>query len=62
MSTLFSTPKVHIADFFVQTDLDEQYRDATIGVRPRLERYAEMDLDGWTVDAQTLRRRPARLS
>lgn len=49
---LFSTPKVHIADFFVQTDLDEAYRDATIGVRPRLERYAKIDLDGWTVDAQ----------
>jgi len=32
---LFSTPTVHISDFFVRTDLDEQYKDATIMIRPR---------------------------
>jgi len=49
---LFSTPPVHIADFFVQTDLDDDYRDAVLGVRPRLERFADIDLDGWSVQAQ----------
>ena len=33
---LFSTPAVHIADFAVRTDLDDDYRDATLLVRPRL--------------------------
>jgi beta-galactosidase len=49
---LFSTPKAHIADFFVQTDLDENYQDAVLGIRPRLETYENINLDEWTVQAQ----------
>ena len=30
--TLWSAPQVHIRDFFVKTDLDDQYRDATLEV------------------------------
>ncbi|MCF7956572.1 MAG: DUF4981 domain-containing protein [Phycisphaerae bacterium] len=29
---LFSTPKIHIRDFFVKTNLDDQYKDATLKV------------------------------
>jgi len=49
---LYSTPKVHIADFFVITDLDEQYKDATLMVRPRLRNFGKVDVTGWTVQAQ----------
>ena len=28
--TLWSSPQVHVRDFFVKTDLDAQYRDATL--------------------------------
>ncbi len=49
---LFSTPQVHISDFFVQTDLDEQYTDATLMIRPKLRNFDERDIRGWTVRAQ----------
>ena len=49
---LFSTPQVHIADFGVRTDLDEDYRDATLLVRPRLRAFDGSDAKGWTVEAQ----------
>jgi len=49
---LFSTPQVHISDFFVCTDLDEQYTDATLMIRPRLRNFEDRDLRGWTVQAQ----------
>ena len=49
---LFSTPQVHISDFFVRTDLDEQYTDATLMIRPKLRNFKEQDIRGWTVQAQ----------
>jgi beta-galactosidase len=49
---LFSTPKVHIADFFVQTDFDDRFENATLGIRPRVESFERVDLEGWTVQAQ----------
>ena len=39
-------------DFAVRTDLDEQYRDATLRIRPRLRVFGEGSLDGWNVEAQ----------
>ena len=49
---LFATPQVHIADFFVRTDLDDLYRDATLTVRPKLVNYSGQSLAGWSVQAQ----------
>ncbi|MHC4842979.1 MAG: beta-galactosidase, LacZ type [Planctomycetota bacterium] len=49
---LFSVPDVHIFDFFVQTDLDEEYRDARLIIRPSLKSYKETNLKGWTVQGQ----------
>ncbi|UCG49902.1 MAG: hypothetical protein JSU94_08980, partial [Phycisphaerales bacterium] len=49
---LFSTPRVHIRDFFVRTDLDEQYADGMLLIRPRVAYYTQEKLDGWTVRAQ----------
>ncbi|WP_345954358.1 glycoside hydrolase family 2 TIM barrel-domain containing protein [Mucilaginibacter sp. PAMB04168] len=39
--TLWSAPQVHIRDFFVQTDLDKEYRDATINVSAIIKNYSE---------------------
>ncbi|MBM4024089.1 MAG: DUF4981 domain-containing protein [Planctomycetes bacterium] len=49
---LFSTPTVHIRDFFVRALLDDQYKDGVLMIRPKLATYARTDLKGWTVQAQ----------
>ncbi|HYN02545.1 MAG TPA: glycoside hydrolase family 2 TIM barrel-domain containing protein [Vicinamibacteria bacterium] len=49
---LFSTPAVHIADFAVRTDLDDDYRDATLLVRPRLRAFDGSKAEGWRVEAR----------
>jgi beta-galactosidase len=36
---LFSTPKVHVRDFFVRTDLDAEYRNATLHVAAAVHNY-----------------------
>ena len=33
---LFSTPAVHIRDFFVRATLDDQYKDGVLMIRPKL--------------------------
>lgn len=47
---LMAEPKLRIADFFVQTKLDENYEDATLSIRPRLG-----NLTGDTVKNITLK-------
>jgi beta-galactosidase len=47
--TLWSAPQVHIRDFFVKTDLDKDYRDATLDVSAKIKNY-----DNKTAKAQTL--------
>jgi beta-galactosidase len=49
---LFSTPQVHIRDFAVRTDLDDNYTYANLMIRPRITNYTTDDLKGWTVEAQ----------
>lgn len=51
---LFATPKVHIRDFFVTTDLDDAYRDATLRVQMQLHNYAARDAGAQTVDLRLL--------
>ncbi len=36
---LYSTPRVHLRDFFVTTELDDDYRNATMCVRAALQSY-----------------------
>jgi beta-galactosidase len=38
---LWSTPQQHVRDYEVQTDLDEQYRDATVRVHSRITNSAD---------------------
>ncbi|RYG23969.1 DUF4981 domain-containing protein [bacterium] len=40
--TLWSAPKVHVQDTFVTTDLDSQYRDATLRVRAKVRNYGSV--------------------
>jgi len=49
---LYSTPTVHISDFAVRTDLDENYRDAILLVRPKLRTFGGASAEGWSVEAQ----------
>jgi len=49
---LFASPQVHIRDFFVQTDLDDSYTDATLKIRPRITNYNDQNVEGWTIEAQ----------
>ncbi|MBQ0018969.1 MAG: DUF4981 domain-containing protein [Bacteroidales bacterium] len=39
--TLYATPKTRIFDWYVTTDLDEQYRDATLNIDVDVKNYAE---------------------
>jgi beta-galactosidase len=47
--TLWSAPQVHIRDFFVKTDLDKDYKDATADVSAKIRNYSDK-----TAKAQTL--------
>lgn len=38
--TLWSAPQVHIRDFFVKTDLDKDYKDATLEVSAKIKNYS----------------------
>jgi beta-galactosidase len=39
--TLWSSPEVHVRDFFVKTDLDAQYLDATVSVAAKIRNYSD---------------------
>ncbi len=39
--TLWSAPQVHIRDFFVKTDLDKDYKDATLDVTAKIKNYSD---------------------
>mgnify|MGYP006172894713 CR=1 FL=1 len=48
---LFATPKVHIRDFWARTDLDKEYRDATLKVRVHIKNYSAFPANGYRVEA-----------
>src|ERR1019366_5329302 len=39
--TLWSAPGVHIRDFFVKTDLDPKYQDATLSATAKVRNYSD---------------------
>ncbi len=51
---LFSTPAVHMRDFEVKTDLDDQYRDAALTVDVSLSRYARNAKGNYSVELSLL--------
>ncbi len=51
---LFSTPPVHLCDFFVRCDLDDQYRDATLTVTVMVKNYSDSSTDAHTLQLTLL--------
>ena len=48
---LTSAPKVQLYDFFVQTDLDEDYKDATLKIRPKIKLFDTVDIENYKLEA-----------
>ncbi|MEN3324451.1 glycoside hydrolase family 2 TIM barrel-domain containing protein [Mariniflexile soesokkakense] len=46
---LTAAPKVQLYDFFVQTDLDENYTDATLKIRPKIKVFDGESLEGYSL-------------
>ncbi len=49
---LYSTAAARIRDFAVRTELDADYRDATLQIKPDLAAEKNLSLSNWTVRAQ----------
>lgn len=49
--TLWSAPEVHIRDFFVKTDLDKDYKDATLDITAKIKNYGEKNRKSQTFTA-----------
>lgn len=49
---LYSTAQVRVADFTVRTELDENYENATLAVRPEIAAYVGQSCADWEVRAQ----------
>jgi beta-galactosidase len=54
---LLAEPKLRITDFFVQTKLDKDYRDATLSIRPRIENLTGKEAKGYKIKASLFDRR-----
>ena len=50
--TLWSAPQVHIRDFFVKTELDAQYRDATLDVTAKVRNYGDRAVEARKVSVE----------
>ena len=51
---LFSTPAVHLRDFFVRCRFDEQYRDAALKITANMQNYGDKDANAHTVEVALL--------
>jgi beta-galactosidase len=49
---LMAEPKLRIADFFYQTKLDKQYKDAVLSIRPRIENLTGKEMPGYIIKTQ----------
>lgn len=49
---LLAEPKLRIADFFYQTKLDKDYKDALLSIRPRVENLTGAAVPGYQLTAQ----------
>lgn len=49
--TLWSAPQVHIRDFFVKTDLDTHYKDATLNVSAKIKNFGDKTAKSQTFTA-----------
>jgi len=51
---LFSTPKVHIRDFFVRTDLDNNYKDAELIIDAKVHNYDTLQHNNLLLDVKLI--------
>jgi beta-galactosidase len=49
---LHAEPSLRIADFFYQTKLDKDYKDAVLSIRPRIENLTGKDMPGYVLKVQ----------
>ncbi|MFL5739387.1 MAG: glycoside hydrolase family 2 TIM barrel-domain containing protein [Flavisolibacter sp.] len=49
---LLAEPKLRIADFFYQTKLDKEYKDAILSIRPRIDNLTGKEVPGYKLKAQ----------
>jgi len=49
--TVWSTPREHVRDFFIKTDLDQQYRNATVEVEAKVKNYGSKALKTTQISA-----------
>lgn len=49
---LLAEPKLRIADFFYQTKLDKEYKDAMLSIRPKMENLTGHAMPGYVLKAQ----------
>lgn len=49
--TAWSSPKQHIRDFFIKTDLDDQYRDAVVEISAKIRNYGSAATKASTITA-----------
>ena len=48
---LEAVPKTFIYDFNVRTNLDQNYQNAILSIRPKIEVEEGIDINGWTIEA-----------
>ncbi len=48
---VLAEPKIRISDFFVQTRLDSEYKNASLQIRPRIQNKYHKDLEGISLEA-----------
>lgn len=51
---LFSTPQVHLLDFFVTSELDKEYKDAELKVTAKIINYSDKAVEPYTVEVELL--------
>ena len=54
---LKAEPKLRIADFFYQTKLDKNYKDALLSIRPRIENLTGNEIPGYRLKVQLYNKR-----
>ncbi len=47
---LWAAPLVHVRDFFVRTELDAAYEDATLNITAKVHNYGQQDVEGHTLE------------
>jgi beta-galactosidase len=52
---LYSTPKIHIRDFFAYSDMDEKYEDVLLKVRIKVINYGDQDIENQKIEISLLK-------